>query len=241
MQALFDLAGRPQYIIPLRQELERVIAENGGSRELTPRSLSKLVNMDSFLKESQRHVSQNLREWPLHIDKTPLRIAKGITPYSLTQRALSPSIHIPKSHIPSHPQRRYHPPNRHLRMRTVHGPGGRPANPHPFLRRLPLGQATARDRPRHQIPQCNNRVSHPAALHKFTFSLLVQRPHSTSIQQVEITHPSPFKKKRENKRSKLKITNEIVPTPSNSGTARTPVPAASSPQTSSRAPSSPCS
>lgn len=61
MQALFDLAGRPEYIAPLREELEQVICANGGVRELSPRLLAKLVKMDSFLKESQRHVSQNLR------------------------------------------------------------------------------------------------------------------------------------------------------------------------------------
>lgn len=75
MQALFDLAGRPEYVAPLRQELERVISEDGGSRELSPRSLGKLVHMDSFLKESQRHVSQNLRECPS--SKNSLPIAKA--------------------------------------------------------------------------------------------------------------------------------------------------------------------
>jgi len=76
MQALFDLAGRPEYVAPLRQELERVISEDGGSRELSPRSLGKLADMDSFLKESQRHVSQNLCEC-LSSSKKPFTDSEG--------------------------------------------------------------------------------------------------------------------------------------------------------------------
>lgn len=59
MQALFDLAGRPEYVSPLREELVRVMAEDG-AHELTNRSVNKLAKMDSFLKESQRHISQNI-------------------------------------------------------------------------------------------------------------------------------------------------------------------------------------
>ena len=60
MQALFDLAGRPEYMEPLRAEVQQVVAEHDGAA-LTPRAMSKLVLMDSFLKESQRHVAQNIR------------------------------------------------------------------------------------------------------------------------------------------------------------------------------------
>lgn len=74
MQALFDLAGRLEYVAPLREELEQVISEEGGARELSPRCLAKLVKMDSFLKESQRHVSQNLRQF--YLSNPPLIIVK---------------------------------------------------------------------------------------------------------------------------------------------------------------------
>ncbi|CAG8952503.1 hypothetical protein HYFRA_00009606 [Hymenoscyphus fraxineus] len=59
MQALFDLASRPEYTTALLSELSHV-THSTGSTELTPSSISKLVKLDSFLKESQRHVSQNL-------------------------------------------------------------------------------------------------------------------------------------------------------------------------------------
>lgn len=59
MQALFDLASRPEYAEPLLDELQQVIRENG-SDALSPHAIGKLVMMDSFLKESQRHVAQNL-------------------------------------------------------------------------------------------------------------------------------------------------------------------------------------
>ena len=59
MQALFDLASRSEYIAPLREELERVMAEEG-EENLSPRAMVKLPLMDSFLKESQRHIAQNI-------------------------------------------------------------------------------------------------------------------------------------------------------------------------------------
>lgn len=61
MQTLFDLASRSEYTAPLREELERVMAEEG-EKNLSPRAMAKLPLMDSFLKESQRHVAQNICE-----------------------------------------------------------------------------------------------------------------------------------------------------------------------------------
>lgn len=51
-QALFDLAARPEYLEPLREELAQVLT---GDPTLTNKvSLLKLKKMDSFIKESQR-------------------------------------------------------------------------------------------------------------------------------------------------------------------------------------------
>jgi hypothetical protein len=61
MQALFDLAGRPEYVEPLREELSAVMAQEGAEQLTTAQSINQLVRMDSFLKESQRHISQNIR------------------------------------------------------------------------------------------------------------------------------------------------------------------------------------
>lgn len=58
--ALYDLVCRREYIQPLRDELELVIAEDGqdtdgnGFLKLKKSSLTKLRKLDSFLKESQR-------------------------------------------------------------------------------------------------------------------------------------------------------------------------------------------
>ncbi|KAF9871834.1 hypothetical protein CkaCkLH20_10768 [Colletotrichum karsti] len=58
--ALLDLLSRPEYIQPLRDEIEQVIAEDGlqedeeGHRYLSKISLNKLRKLDSFIKESQR-------------------------------------------------------------------------------------------------------------------------------------------------------------------------------------------
>lgn len=58
--ALYDLAAHPEYVAPLREEIEQVIAEDGyevdgsGMKNLKKQSLPKLKKLDSFLKESQR-------------------------------------------------------------------------------------------------------------------------------------------------------------------------------------------
>lgn len=51
-QILYDLCARPEYIAPLRQEIEKVMSEHGSI--LTKQALRKLVKLDSFMKESQR-------------------------------------------------------------------------------------------------------------------------------------------------------------------------------------------
>ncbi|EJD07461.1 cytochrome P450 [Fomitiporia mediterranea MF3/22] len=48
--ALFHLAAEPQYIPPLREEIEQVIKEEGWSKV----AMTKLWKLDSFMKESQR-------------------------------------------------------------------------------------------------------------------------------------------------------------------------------------------
>lgn len=57
---LFDLAARPEYIEPLRQELDAVEARFGTLHE--KRALSQLSKMDSFMKESQRLNPPGLRK-----------------------------------------------------------------------------------------------------------------------------------------------------------------------------------
>lgn len=54
-QTLFDLAARPEYIAPLREELATVM-ENDGALDgrLHKQSMGKLVKMDSVVRESQR-------------------------------------------------------------------------------------------------------------------------------------------------------------------------------------------
>ncbi|KAG6833858.1 hypothetical protein H0H87_011792 [Tephrocybe sp. NHM501043] len=49
-QILFDLAAHPSFVPDLREEVERVINEDGYSKV----SLHKMVKLDSFIKESQR-------------------------------------------------------------------------------------------------------------------------------------------------------------------------------------------
>ncbi|KAF7367745.1 hypothetical protein MSAN_00838400 [Mycena sanguinolenta] len=49
-RALFDLATYPEYLLPMREEVEHVMAEEGWSKT----ALNSMVKVDSFLRESQR-------------------------------------------------------------------------------------------------------------------------------------------------------------------------------------------
>ncbi|KAJ7796327.1 cytochrome P450 [Mycena olivaceomarginata] len=48
--ALFDLTTRPEYLLPMREEAERVVKEEGWTKA----ALNSMVKIDSFLRESQR-------------------------------------------------------------------------------------------------------------------------------------------------------------------------------------------
>ena len=48
--ALYHLAANPEYIKPLREEVEQVIKEQGWTKA----AMNKLRKLDSFMKESQR-------------------------------------------------------------------------------------------------------------------------------------------------------------------------------------------
>jgi hypothetical protein len=77
MQALLDLAARPEYIEPLRQEAQAIIAQEGTIR-LRPTALAKLWKMDSFLKESQRFNHANLLSVYRKTTKQPLTLSNGL-------------------------------------------------------------------------------------------------------------------------------------------------------------------
>jgi len=49
--AIFDLCAMPQYLAPLREEIQTTLAEEGG---WTLAAVQKMKKLDSFLKESQR-------------------------------------------------------------------------------------------------------------------------------------------------------------------------------------------
>ena len=48
---LYDLAARPEYLQPLREEIEAVIATDGWTKA----GMGKMWKLDSFLRESQRY------------------------------------------------------------------------------------------------------------------------------------------------------------------------------------------
>lgn len=50
---LYDLAAHPEYAEVLREEIERISAEEPGGK-LRKKTMPKLRKLDSFIKESQR-------------------------------------------------------------------------------------------------------------------------------------------------------------------------------------------
>ena len=58
IHVLYDLAARPEYIKPLREEVLEVMNESGGTLE--KQHLTQLKKLDSFMKESQRHSPPSL-------------------------------------------------------------------------------------------------------------------------------------------------------------------------------------
>ncbi|KAB2573491.1 Cytochrome P450 monooxygenase paxP [Lasiodiplodia theobromae] len=71
---LFDLAARPEYIEPLREELDAVEARFGTLH--TKQALSQLSRMDSFMKESQRLNPPGLLTFPRLVRK-PITLSNG--------------------------------------------------------------------------------------------------------------------------------------------------------------------
>ncbi|KAF8193477.1 hypothetical protein K438DRAFT_1525764, partial [Mycena galopus ATCC 62051] len=48
-QALFDLTTHPEYLLPMREEVERVVSAEGWTKA----ALNSMVKINSFLRESQ--------------------------------------------------------------------------------------------------------------------------------------------------------------------------------------------
>ncbi|KAK2626129.1 hypothetical protein QTJ16_004391 [Diplocarpon rosae] len=82
--ALYDLATYPEYIQPLREELEQVIAADGcdvdgdGTVRLKKSSMPKLWKLDSFLKESQRLTPPGLPSGQ-RVVTSPITLSTGLT------------------------------------------------------------------------------------------------------------------------------------------------------------------
>lgn len=75
MQALIDIAVHPEYTDDLRTELQQVRSADPQG-DLSVPSLARLEKMDSFIKESARHVSQNVLS-VYRKTLRPLRLSDG--------------------------------------------------------------------------------------------------------------------------------------------------------------------
>ncbi|TVY48026.1 Cytochrome P450 monooxygenase [Lachnellula occidentalis] len=73
-QTLFDLCARPEYIVPLQEEVLQAVTEDNGFQKPT---LTKLRKLDSFMRESQRLNPPSLLGFKRSV-KTPLTLSDGL-------------------------------------------------------------------------------------------------------------------------------------------------------------------
>lgn len=69
-QIIYDLLVHPEYLTPLREEIDQVLKEDGhettrdGTQNFKKSSIPKLRKLDSFMKESQRLSPAGIRKCP---------------------------------------------------------------------------------------------------------------------------------------------------------------------------------
>lgn len=119
-QVIFDLVSRPEYIKPLRDEIQQIVDEDGYdavggmTRKLKKQSIPKLRKLDSFLKESQRFSPQGLVSLD-RLTTAPLKLSTGhfipkgvhiaFPSYAISQSAESMAFapsYNPESYLPPH-------------------------------------------------------------------------------------------------------------------------------------------
>ena len=100
--ALYHLAANPEYAEPLREEIERVVAEDGWTKASTAR----MWRLDSFLKESQRMNGVGARQLP---SNSPLPALANSLPSRIRTQCRSRAAHnatSPSPTAPSYPRGR---------------------------------------------------------------------------------------------------------------------------------------
>ena len=109
---VLDLAAHPEYIQPLREEIEAVIKEDGGA--VQKMTLRKMRKMDSFIKESFRG-RVGLRRWPckspemrasyiFHAHRGPDYFAVSFTRKVMKSFTLSDGTFLPKGAVVAAPR-----------------------------------------------------------------------------------------------------------------------------------------
>jgi cytochrome P450 len=72
---LYDLVARPEYMAPLRQEIEEVVFQNH-NHQYSRQALDQLWKLDSFMKESMRYTPTNMTMFKRQILK-PVTLSDG--------------------------------------------------------------------------------------------------------------------------------------------------------------------
>ncbi|OAQ58687.1 cytochrome p450 [Pochonia chlamydosporia 170] len=115
---LYDLARCPEYIPILQEEIDRVLAEEGGTGAMTKQTLFKLKKMDSFLKEVQRVNPPSMVSTNRKVLK-PIKLSNGIELPVGTSLAASAGCVSKDENIWPEPQK--FDGLRFFKLREVHG------------------------------------------------------------------------------------------------------------------------
>ena len=99
VDTLYEIIARPEYLIPLRTEMEQVLTETDGWQKGTALKMRKL---DSFMKEAQRQHPPISREWLMDL-QSPLifwpvlrRALVALRRIVTEPITLSDGLHLPK-------------------------------------------------------------------------------------------------------------------------------------------------
>lgn len=120
--ALYHLAAQPEFIAPLREEVEAIVAEDGWSKV----AVGKMWKLDSFMRESQRYNGVNSSTFVvfslLIVSRSHVRLIVTVMRKTLVPLTLSDGTYIPKGTVMVTPAEATHFDNENYENADVFDP-----------------------------------------------------------------------------------------------------------------------